>query len=56
MAISKILGVQIDLNESMLGRFAVSNVAARVKELVANIDTILSGATPAAAEMRVLRG
>lgn len=56
LAISKILGVQIDLNESMLGRFAVSNVAARVKELVANIDTILSRGTLAAAEMRVLRG
>ena len=56
LAISKILGVQIDLNESLLGRFAVSNVDARVKELVATIDTILDRGTLAAAEMRVLRG
>lgn len=56
LAISKILGVQIDLNESMLGRFAVSNVEARVRELVAHIDNILARGTLAAAEMRVLRG
>ena len=56
LAISKILGVQIDLNESRLGRFAVSNVEARVKELVASIDAILSRGTLAATEMRALRG
>ena len=52
-AIAKILGVQIDLNESILGQFTVCNVESRVTELVATIGSILDKGTMAAAEMRV---
>jgi len=55
-AVARILGVQIDLSESDIGIFTVCNVDARVKELVATIDHILSQQTLSAAEMRVLRG
>ena len=55
-AVARILGVQIDLSESCIGVFTVCNVDARVKELVATIDHILSQQTLSAAEMRVLRG
>ena len=55
-AIARILGVQIDLSESLLGSFTVCNVESRVKELVNTIDDILNRRTLSAAEMRVLRG
>ena len=55
-AVARILGVQIDLSESDIGVFTVCNFDARVKELVATIDHILSQQTLSAAEMRVLRG
>ena len=54
-AVARIRGVQIDLSESNIGVFTVCNVDARVKELVATIDHILSQRTLSAAEMRVLR-
>ena len=55
-AIARILGVQIDLSESLLGSFTVCNLESRVKELVNTIDDILNRRTLSAAEMRVLRG
>ena len=55
-AIAKILGVQIDLNESLLGKFSVCNVESRVSEMVATINAVLDRGTLSAAEMRVLRG
>eukprot|EP00435_Cladocopium_sp_Y103_P035364 s4056_g9.t1 len=56
LPIARILGVQIDLNESLVGAFSVCNVETRVKDLVSTIDGILSKKTMSAAEMRVLRG
>ena len=55
-AIAKILGVQIDLNESLLGKFSVCNVESRVSEMVTAIDAVLDRGTLSAAEMRILRG
>ena len=54
--IARILGVQIDLAESLLGKYTVCNVETRVKDLVASIDGILERQTLSTAEMRVLRG
>ena len=54
-ALAKILGVQVDLSDSMLGRFSVSNVESRVNEMVATIDAVLGRGTLSAAEMRILR-
>ena len=54
--LAKILGVQVDLSDSMLGRFSVSNVESRVNEMVATINAVLGRGTLSAAEMRILRG
>ena len=54
--LARILGVQIDLNESILGAFTICNVESRVKELVSTIDDILERRSMSSAEMRVLRG
>ena len=55
-AIARILGVQINLNESMMGIFTICNVETRIKDLVNSINLILEKKTLSAAEMRVLRG
>jgi hypothetical protein len=55
-AMSRILGVQIDLAEAHLGVAVVHNVESRVRELVSTIDEILGRGTLTMAEMRTLRG
>ena len=55
-AVSRILGVQIDLAEAHLGVAAVHNVESRMRELVTTIDEILGRGTLSVAEMRALRG
>ena len=54
--IARILGVQIDLAESLLGKHTVCNVETRVKDLVSSIDSILEKRALSTVEMRVLRG
>ena len=53
---ARILEVQIDLNESLLGAFTVCNIETRVKDLVSAIDGVLERGTLSTAGMRVLRG
>eukprot|EP00435_Cladocopium_sp_Y103_P055201 s3147_g18.t1 len=55
-AISRILGVQIDLQDAHLGSITISNVESRVRELTASIDEIVSRGSITAAEMKALRG
>ena len=55
-AMSRILGVQIDLAEAHLGVAVVHNVESRVRELVSTIDEILGRGALTMAEMRTLRG
>ena len=46
IAMSRILGVQIDLAEAHLGVAVVHNVESRVRELVSTIDEILWAGHP----------
>ena len=55
-SLARILEVQIDLNESLLGVFTVCNVETRVKDLVSAIDGVLERGTLSTAGMRVLHG
>eukprot|EP00435_Cladocopium_sp_Y103_P069804 s179_g34.t1 len=55
-SLSRILGVQIDLQDAHLGSITVCNVESRVKELTAMIDDIVTRGKISAATMRTLRG
>ena len=55
-AVSKILGVQVDLGDSHLGCVTVFNVESRVQELTSIIDSILDAGKVSAALLRSLRG
>eukprot|EP00435_Cladocopium_sp_Y103_P067161 s1265_g29.t1 len=55
-SLSRILGVQIDLQDAHLGCVTICNVESRIKELTATIDDIVTRGKISAAEMRALRG
>ena len=55
-SISRILGVQIDLGDSLLASVTISNVESRVRELTTTIDDLLAKGSMTTAEMRALRG